>query len=138
MKTMRNTTPMPEHLIICSDGALHDKRKPDWAVMPLRENYRFQFRAINTLAQVKATLRAGNVTWPGGYPLHFITQNGAALCFDCAKKEFRQVVWDFMNKASTGWRIVACEADWEDNDLTCDHRSKKIPSAYGEDEEDEE
>lgn len=97
----------------------------------LRKDYKKHFSQINTLAQFKATLREGPRTWPGFYPLYFITHDGAALCFDCGRKEFRQIAWDFMHKTSTGWRVVACDINYEDNDLHCDHCDKQIESAYG-------
>lgn len=42
--------------------------------------------------------------WPGGYPRYFVTNDGAA-----------------------------CDINWENPDLYCDHSGKPIPSAYGED-----
>lgn len=121
------------HLFISSsDGSLCDTRRKDWAEKPLRENYQRQHSSIASLADVKATLRAGGFAWPGGYPLFFMTRDGAALCFDCVRKEFRQIVWDFLNDTSTGWRIAGCEVNWEDSECNCDHCSKLIPSAYGE------
>lgn len=112
------------------DGGLYDTRKPNWANVPLRPAYRYHFGAIKSLADVKATLRAGAFAWPGGYPLYFITHDCAALCFDCARKEFRQIAWDFLNETSTGWRIEACEVNYESL-IYCAHCSKQIESAYG-------
>lgn len=127
----------PQHLFVTSgEGHLFDTRIPDWHKHPpLRPAYSYTFHEIKTLAQVKATIRNGAFAWPGGYPLYFITQDGAALCFDCAHKEFRQVAWDYLNKASTGWRIVGCEINYvnnEDGELICDHCNKRIESGYAE------
>lgn len=130
MKTAIAT--LPDHLFVSStDGCLHDTRVPNWGATPLRADYQKTFARIDKLSQVKATLRAGSVTWPGCYPLFFITRDGAALCFDCARKEFRQVAWDFLNDCSTGWRISGCDVNYENQELTCDHCNKKIDSAYG-------
>lgn len=85
-----------------------------------------------TLAQIKTALRAGPYAWPGGYPLFFVTQDGAALSFDAAQAEFRNIVWDHLNDASTGWRIAGQDVNWEDSDLYCDHTGARIPSAYAE------
>jgi len=128
-----------EHLEIFQ-GDLYDNRKP-WGADPnkaanvVRQKYEWQFSRMNKLSQVKATLRAGSVTSLGAYPLYLITSDGAPLCFDCARKEFRQIVWDYLNQCSTGWKVVACEVNYEDNELHCDHCSKQIPSAYGDDKE---
>lgn len=116
------------------EGDLYDNRK-EHEKKPLRRKFEWHFSRISNVSQFKATLRAGKVTTLGCYPLYFITHDGAALCFDCAKKQFRQVVWDFMHKTSTGWRVVACDVNWESTDTHCDHCSEKIPSAYGDDEE---
>jgi hypothetical protein len=86
-----------------------------------------------TLAEIKTRLRAGAYAWPGGYPLYAITHDGAALCFPCVRKEWRQVVWDYLHRASTGWRVDAFDVSYEDPDLHCAHCSKRIESAYAED-----
>lgn len=80
--------------------------------------------------EIKKQLRNGAFAWPGGYPLFFLTSDSAALCFSCVRKEWRQVVWDKIHKCSTGWNIEACTVNWEDAELTCDHCSKHIESAY--------
>lgn len=129
---------LPPHLFISScDGALYDTRKPQWSANPLRKNYCATRARIKTLADAKATLRAGGFTWPGAYPLFLVTHDNAALCFACARKEWRQIVWDHLNKASTGWRLAACEVNYEDDSLFCDHCGEQIPSAYGDDNDNE-
>lgn len=94
-----------------------------------------------TLADIKARLRAGAYAWPGGYPLYFITDDGAALSFAAVRAEWRQIVWAHLTERScgltvardTGWHIAGCEVNWEDEDLFCDHTGERIESAYGED-----
>ena len=87
---------------------------------------------IETVAQFLEALDAGPYAWPGGYPVYFITHDGAALSFEAVREQFAQVVWDFINDASTGWRVCACEINYENDDLTCDHTGELIESAYGE------
>ncbi len=122
----------PEHFFTGdSNGALYDTRAENWShEKPLRENYNWHHTVIETLADLKATLRAGPFAWPGGYPMFFITQDGAALCFATVRKEFRQVVWDIVNDASTGWRVVACDINFEDGELIDGHTGGRIESAY--------
>lgn len=122
-----------DYFFIGCDGALHDTRMEGWSAHPVRPRYAWSHAEIKTAAQFKATLRAGAYAWPGGYPLYLLTNDGAARCFACAHKEARQVFWDFQNKASTGWRVVACGVNYEDNDLYCDHCNKQIESAYSAD-----
>ena len=45
----------------------------------IRKNYEKHHKAITGVDDLKATLRAGQWAWPGGYPLFFITSDGAAL-----------------------------------------------------------
>lgn len=71
--------------------------------------------------------------WPGGYPQHFITADGAALSFKAAKEQRREILQAIRDddKAS-GWRVVALDVNWESESLTCDHTGEPIESAYGE------
>lgn len=70
--------------------------------------------------------------WPGGYPLYLITSDGAALCIDCGKKEYRNIVRSIHRNVSDGWKVEAVDVNWEDTNLYCDHCSQLIESAYGE------
>ena len=89
---------------------------------------------ISTVSDLKATLRAGEFAWPGGYPMFFVAGDGAALHFGCVKENLRSVIWSLRNQVDDGWRIVGCEINYEDADLYCDHCGERIESAYGEDE----
>lgn len=124
---------MKDHFFVSDcDGALYDTRRPDWSkAAPLRAEFRRHFRTIETVAQFKATLRAGAYAWPGGYPIALITSDGAALCFDCGRKESRQIFDSIANRSSDGWRVVGCypiEEISEDDETPCDHCSKTIGS----------
>lgn len=88
---------------------------------------------ISTGAQLRATLRAGASTWPGGYPLYFVTSDGGALAFDTVRDNLSSVLDAIRTKSSDGWRVVACEVNYEDAELYDDHTGEKIESAYGED-----
>lgn len=128
---------LPSHLFASeSDGALYDTRAADWSrAAPLRAVYRSHHRDIATTAQLRATLRAGAYAWPGGYPLYFITSDGAALSFDSVRAELGQVLRSIAGRHSDGWRVVACDINYEDSDLRCDHSGERIPSANGDDSE---
>lgn len=125
---------MREHFFISScDGALHDTRAPNWSAHPLRPNFARHHQRIASVADFKATLRAGQFAWPGGYQLYMICDDGAALCWACARKEAREIMPAIAskNRHDAQWRVVACEINYEDSDLTCDHCNKEIPAAYG-------
>lgn len=85
---------------------------------------------IQTTTDLKNAIRSGAYAWPGGYPLFFITDDGAALSFDSVKANLRSVLWSIKNKVNDGWRVVGCDANWEDGELTCEHSGKRIESAY--------
>ncbi len=126
------TTKATDHLFVSeTDGGLYDTRRKDWSATPIRPVYRRHFTKIHTSQEARATLRAGAYAWPGGYPLYLVTQDGAALCFKCAMKEYRQIAWDFQKRCSTGWRVAGCDVNYDDKGLACDHCGKQIESAYG-------
>lgn len=100
-----------------TDGHLYDTRKEGWLYAPIRKDYRRTFPEINNVNQLKATLRSGEFTWPGFYPMYFIKSDGAALHFNCVRRNFRSVVDSVKNKADDGWRVIACEINYEDKDL---------------------
>lgn len=127
-------TTLPRHFFVsdCS-GDLHDTRRPDWAGTPLRKWYKHTHASIQTGAELRATLRAGAVTWPGCYPLYFITSDGGALSFDTVRANLRSVLDSIRTKCNDGWRVIACEVNYEDTELYDDHTGERIESAYGED-----
>lgn len=132
---------LPDHLFCSSEnGALYDTRRADWSKLaPLRTVYgaatvqRFPSGAKG-MQQIKAALRAGPYAWPGGYPLYFITHDGAALSFEAVREELRNVAYDVLNAGSTGWRVEALDVNYEDQDLWCAHTNARIPAAYAEDD----
>lgn len=125
----------PDHLFVADDGALYDTRMPEWSSKPLRRNYSSGMRDIASVADFKAALRAGAFTSVGGYPLYFICRDGGVISFETARSEFRNIADSIMNDCHDGWRVTACDINYEDNHLHCEHSGKLIPSAYGTSEE---
>lgn len=125
---------LPNHLFLCSDGALYDTRAADWSTAtPLRATYSRHVAEIETTADFKACLRAGAHAWPGGYPLYFVTADGAALSFESARENAREIMLSLLSgDKQSGWHVVALETNWEDSELVCDHSGKRIESAYAE------
>jgi hypothetical protein len=62
-------------------------------------------------------------TWPGGYPLLYLTEEGIILCPSCASKT------DTFDPATTG------DVYWEGPAITCEECNADIDSAYGDPEE---
>ena len=77
-------------------------------------------------------LDAGPYAFPGGYPRFFITHDGEALSFESANKN-RKLIVDAIESydKSSGWLVIGCDINWEDNNLLCADTNKKIESAYG-------
>lgn len=110
------------------DGALYDTSVKDWAKRdPIRNDFCKHKLEFHTLNDVKASLRAGEFTFPGGYRLAFITSDAACLSFDAVKENWNQVVWDWINEASTGWRVVGLmNVDETEESLYCDHTNELL------------
>lgn len=115
-----------QNLMLLQNGDL--LRRSDFSV--LREKYSFTFNRINNRAQLRATIRNGNNSM--GYPLYLIFGDGEACCFDCAKKEYPRIARDMKEGFDSSFQIVACEVNYEDENLFCAHCNNKIASAYGE------
>ena len=111
---------------IDSEGNLR-KRTPANLSRVVRENYSKHHSTIKSVADLKATLRAGEYAWPGAYQLAFVTSDGGVLSFDSVREEFHQVVWSIRNGASDGWRVDSCIiVDDEGDPLYCDHSGEPI------------
>jgi ribosomal protein L24E len=85
---------------------------------------------INTISDFRKAMRNGPYAWPGGYPLYFITKDGAALSFKSAKAERRYILEAIRDNDNSGWNVIAMDINWEDAELTCDHSGERIESAY--------
>lgn len=112
-----------------STGALCRNEPGAPIVRPL---YRRTVRDISNTQDLRATLRAGRYTSLGSYPLYFLLSDGGALCFDCARKEYRHVSEAMRERSNNGWRITHCDVNYEDADLFCDNCATRIESAYAE------
>jgi hypothetical protein len=122
---------LANHLFSSDDGALYDTRAPGWSAHPIRRNYRQSHSVIETLADIKAALRAGEYTWPGAYPLFFVASDGEALSFESVRECWREVCRAHLdNDRFSGWHISGCDVNYEDADLTCAHSGEPIGCAY--------
>jgi len=86
--------------------------------------------AINTVHDLRRAFRIGPYAWPGGYPTFYLTEDGDALCHDCARFHRRELLEAIADDNGSGWRVVCLEVNYEEPDLQCDHCHKLIPSAY--------
>jgi hypothetical protein len=93
----------------------------------VRTDYARFHRDIETGAQVRSCLRAGEHAWPGGYRCFFVTSDGAALSFAAVRAELESVTWSIRNDVDDGWRVVrlACENE-TDSPIFCDHTGEQL------------
>lgn len=113
----------------CDDGNLYRVPEGDqreWLLV--RENYAYHHRSIETVADLKASLRAGPYAWPGGHALYFVTADGAVLSYDAVRSEFRQIAEAFKNNdVRSGWRVAGLASTAEDDETpVCDHTGRSI------------
>lgn len=64
-------------------------------------------------------------TFPGGYPVFYVTEDLDEICPDCAN-EF---------KSDPEINVIDFKINEEDDDVRCSLCDRLIPSAWGEDEE---
>jgi len=85
---------------------------------------------IKNKTDLAKVLKNGPYAWPGGYPLFFITEDGAALSFDTVKAEIENVQHSIETDSNDGWRVATVDVNWFDSNLLCDHSGQRIESAY--------
>lgn len=91
---------------------------------------------IMTVSDFRRAMRAGPYAWPGGYPVYFVTADGAALSFKAARECRREILGAIAsNDKGGGWRIVGADIAWE-GPLFCDHTGEPIETAYGDIDQD--
>ncbi len=122
----------PAGFIACDSGDLIHADPLLHRHMLVRTNYRLGHATIRHGQDLRAALRAGPYAWPGGYPLYFVTNEGEAMSFASVLERLEEETRAIRDRDSS--RIVACAVNYEDPALYCCHSSKRIKSAYAEDD----
>ena len=119
---------LPDHFFISEcDGHLYDTRRADWPHHPLRHNYQRHHRTITTGQDLRATLRAGEFAWPGGYRLYFVTSDGAALSFDAVRDNLVSVLDSIRHDIRDGWLVIRLHSSAEDDEpVLCVHTGEEL------------
>ena len=120
---------IPNHFMVGCEFDLIDTRK---GFQSIRPNYRKTHSEITSIADLKATLRAGQYAFPGGYPLYFVCADGGCLSFESVRENLREVIEAIKGKHDPQWQVIACEINYENTGLVCDHSGKPIENAYQE------
>lgn len=71
--------------------------------------------------------------WPGGYDVAALTSDGALLCSDCVRAEYRTVAEDSRARLHSGWDVVAAVCMDTDVPSPCDNCGREL-AAYVDDE----
>ena len=116
-----------DKLFLSCDGALYDARDLSRTIRPL---YARHVRDITNTVEMRASIRAGKYTFPGGYECFFITSDGACICNDCARSEYRNISSSINEHINNGWRVIATDCACNVDSFTaCDHCSRVIVEA---------
>ena len=127
---------LPSHFYVSDRGELFDTRESNWLHNEsLRSNYSRTHREIASVADLKATIRAGSYAWPGGYPIALFMSDGGCMSFKTAREEFSYLVdalrdYKTNKHESSGWRPIGCDVLWEGEEFDC-HTGEPLETAYG-------
>jgi hypothetical protein len=86
-----------------------------------------------TISDFRRDMRYGPYAWPGGYPRFFVCSDGEPLSFGAAKENLRLILEAIRDHDGSGWDIVGCDINWEDDALFCAHTGERIAPAYSAD-----
>ena len=93
----------------------------------VRKDVARHYREIDSINKLKACLRAGEYTFPGGYRLFFITEDGACLSFSAVLDNLQEIYYSMMHEMNDGWSIVGLSSVEEcDDEVYCDHTNELL------------
>jgi len=93
----------------------------------VRKDVAKHYRQIDSINKLKSCLRAGEYTFPGGYRLFFITNDGACLSFSSVLDNLQSIYYSMMNDINDGWKIIGLESVAEcDEEVYCDHSNELL------------
>lgn len=88
-------------------------------------SWSWHHRAITCGRDLRASLRAGFLSWPGCYRVVFFTLDGDLVCPHCVIKDFKRHVQDIRDRSFDRIVGMALEEEIED-DGCCRECEKKI------------
>jgi len=75
-------------------------------------------------------LADGPLAWPGDYPVYFIAADGRSLCFASVEANAELIAAAIRENTDGPLRIVACQINWNDQNLFCAITGERIPAAF--------
>ena len=116
------TKMLAKHLFVGCGGELYDTR--NWE--PIRKNYARHHGCIQSVSDLKASLRAGDYAWPGGYQIMYQAEDGCAICPACARENFRSICDSIKSDVHDGWKVECLYTLAEcDESQICAHCGKE-------------
>lgn len=93
---------------------------------------------IRNVRDLVDSLEEGKYTSLGSYPKFWQCADGGTLSYEAVKENWREIRRAIRLQGGKGysdsqWRVVACDVNYEDPELYCDHTGERIESAYAED-----
>ncbi len=88
---------------------------------------------LGTVAWFIHSLRGGRYTSHGSYPLFWLASDGETLSFEACEANAGRIARSIRDGSNDGWRVVACDVNWEDPSMFCADTGERIESAYAED-----
>ena len=95
---------------------------------------RRRYATHGTVAWFLDSLATGAFTSVGCYPKFWLTSDGATLSYAACLANCARICRSIRDNNRDGWRVVACDVNWEDPDMHCDDTGERIESAYAEDQ----
>jgi hypothetical protein len=93
----------------------------------VRKDVAKHYRQIDSINKLKSCLRAGEYTFPGGYRLFFITNDGACLSFSSVLDNLQEIYYSIMNDINDGWKIIGLSSVAEcEDEVYCAHSNELI------------
>lgn len=93
---------------------------------------RRQHAALGTVAWFLGTLADGRYA-DGGYPKFWLVSDGETLSYAACLANCGRIARSIRDGSQDGWRVVACDVNWEDPEMLCADTGDRIESAYAED-----
>lgn len=110
-------------LFVASNGDLVDLSSRT----TIRKGFQFSHSRIKDTHDLRATLRAGEFTWPGGYRLAFFTRDGGILSFDAVRDNYRLVSDSIRTDCNDGWLVDGCDMlEGYEYPIYCDHTGEQL------------
>ena len=84
-------------------------------------------------SDLKAFIRSGGYSWPGGYPTYLVMGDGGVIDARSAKENYPQILEALRHRGTNlQWEPYQVHIHWEGPPLICAHSGREIESAYGE------